>query len=271
MRMFSWYDPAAATTFGRILEDQLRYTNANGTYTAAFAEHNPATGKVEYTSKPISLSTLIVLIWARARHGLFSYKPFDTSLMVPIHIVPVQTVPEGKTANTFKEAIRVPCLVQGIDKPLMWTCAGNILLRELKALHGHFMMNPEAAEGQLQVYRIRPSRQFTVNVEMPDKTIGPRDCTAPVLEPTSWMAYDEALFGKREVPPPPLRVGVTPAAPMLSQDQPAAAETADDDQDVPFDVNPVETPTPTEVPVEPPKEDPFKNIPIAAKPPKPRF
>jgi hypothetical protein len=186
-----------------------------------------------------------------------------------MHLTPSMVMP----GNTYKLAVRIPILVQGFEVPLIWICTGEIAPSEMRALYTVFALDPEAANGRLRVYALRASRSFTVTVpdpQAPGRMIT-KLCTAPVWEPSDWMDYNEELFGLREVPPPPLPVGVTPAAPMLAQD---ISETI---KEVPIQTAPNgdATEPPAEIPTpEPrvePRVDPFKNIAARGKKESPPF
>jgi hypothetical protein len=212
---------------------------------------NPATGLLESASRQIPLGTFVVPDWGRVYEGFHTFKRLtDMQYMRPIHI----PYPPQSPGSDYKVSIRLPILAQGIEELLMWTCSGSITPRELKNLHAVFATCPEAAHGQLRVYALRASRQFTVTV--PDQQTGAmmtKPCTALVWEPIDWMDRTEEIFGRREVPPPSLQVGGAPAAPMLSQDTPATTKVP---QAAP-DGNATKQPAD---PIETSKVDPFKNI-----------
>jgi hypothetical protein len=244
----AWYNPDAAR---RSSELQFRYANASGTYTAVGSIRNAITGQLEYGSRPIPLGTFIVPNWGRAYEGFHTFERLtDMQFMRPIHL----PYPSQSPGSNYKIATRLPILVQGVEELLMWTCTGSITPRELKLLHAVYATCPEAAHGKLRVYVLRASRQFTVIVPSPQGGMTTKACTAPVWEPADWMDYNEEIFGMREVPPPSLQVGVAPAAPMLSQNTPAATEVLP--QAAP-NGNATEQPAD---PIETSKVDPFKNI-----------
>jgi hypothetical protein len=219
-----WLDPGGASDMPQW--PQFRYINASGSYVAALptGKRDPLTNKVVYDLRSILLGTFVAPDWGQTYHGLHRFgPPYDASLMVPMHIAPL-LVPPGEG---YKFAVRIPVLVQGIDRILYWTCTGSIEPREMRSLYTAFEYCPEAADGLLRVYALRTSRQFTATVKDPATgTMMNKSFTASVWEPAHWMQRTTELFGERIVPAPSLQVGAMPAAPLLPpQGAPPASGT----------------------------------------------
>jgi len=262
MALSSWFDPNGAR--GVPSGPQFRYANSSAVYTAVYGVRNPATGQFEYDSRPIPNGTRVVPDWGRMYHGPHSFKPYDESHLVPMHLAF-----EAKSPGpSYKLAVRIPILVEGIEEVLMFMCSGPILQNAMKRLLTVFEYSPEAADGLLRVYILRASRQFTMNVQQPDGTTMAKLCTEPVWEPAEWMPRDVFIFGDRIVPPPSHQLAAMPAAPWLPQPPPPAngnaapipASDVADEQPLPGNDNIISVPQEPSPATQEPRPDPFANL-----------
>jgi hypothetical protein len=226
----AWLNPSGGRR--RSQEPQFSYINESGQYVQSIftGERDPVTARWLHDLTPIPLGTLVVADWFGTRHG--PGKIGDDTCLVAMHLEP-SLIPPG---DGFRFVVRIPMLVQGIDRVLPWYCNGDIAQREMGYLRDVFCRSAEAAAGQLFVYALRPSRPFTSSVK--DQNTGTfisKRFTAPVWEHVDTMDRDPAIFGECLVPSTSMQIGAASAPPMLSR----APVTPGTDGDTPAATAPV--------------------------------
>jgi hypothetical protein len=192
---------------------RFQFSGLTGGYTYVVSKKSDD-GKFVARHTPVPLGTMMALDFGSAERGPLCFKPFDDSHMVALHC-PVPEQPEGD----YVAAVRLQVFLPQFGLAL-WTMGGKIAQGAVFDIYRQFQHAREAAEGKLQVCRLRPSRQTPIasrNGELHH---------VPVLEIVGWIARDEGRFGPRivQVPLPILPAG--PAAPPL----PAPEATAEPPQ-----------------------------------------
>jgi hypothetical protein len=158
---------------------------------------------------------MAVLDFGAAERGWLLYKPYDDSHLAALHL-PVQEQPEGG----YVFVARVPVFLQQFGLA-QWTIGGSIAQNTVIDIYRQFQYAREAASGQLQVCRLRPSRQIAIASRNNELHY------APVLELCGWVERDEGRFGPRSVPAPlPILPAAAAAAPLPRPSPPETAVAA---------------------------------------------
>jgi hypothetical protein len=131
-------------------------------------------------------------------------------------------------------ATRAPVLLQEHGLAL-WLMTGTIVQNAVYALFQTFWHSPQAVDGLLPVYVLRPSRQIPIasrNNELHH---------VPVLELIGWVVRDVEKFGLRTVRAPVPLLAPTAVKPLLPESAPMPAAPANSNE-VPADNNNDEDP-----------------------------
>jgi hypothetical protein len=154
---------------------------------------------------------MAVLDFGGAERGFMLYKPYDDSHLAALHL-PVQAQP----GSDYVFVARVPVFLQQFGLA-QWTIGGSIAQNTVIDIYRQFQYAREAAEGKLQVCRLRPSRQIAIASRNGELHY------APVLEIIGWVEREEGKFGPRIVPPPlPILPAAAAAAPLPAPETAAA-------------------------------------------------
>jgi hypothetical protein len=154
---------------------------------------------------------MAVLDFGGAERGWLRYKQYDDSHLAALHL-PVQAQPE----DDYVFVARVPTYLQQFGLA-QWTIGGSIAQGAVFDIYRQFQYAREAAEGKLQVCRLRPSRQTPIASR--NGELHP----VPVLEIVGWVERDEGKFGPRSVPAPlPILPAAAAAAPLPAPETAAA-------------------------------------------------
>jgi hypothetical protein len=252
-RLSGFFDLRGARGALQGIPPRLQYHGADGSYTHVVGERDPSTNTFVAKHTPVPFGTGIVLDYGAGERGWLSFRPFDDQHLVPLDQKESACPAEGD----YTLVVRLPVLVQNFGLA-QWTIGGVIAQNAVFAVYMAFQAAREACEGQLPVYRLRPSRQIPIasrNNEMH---------TAPVFEQIGWMPRNEERFGPRTVAPPLAVLSAAAAAAALPRNAP----------------NPVTAPAAT-APWEDPAaagaapsndNDPFRDVlPIAGNAPRPPF
>jgi hypothetical protein len=212
-----FFDPRGARR-AQGVPPRIQYHDADGSYTHVVSVRDPSTGKYSAKHTPIAFGTKGALDFGATERGWLSFRPFDDSHLVPLHM-PVASESPG---DTYSRVVRIPVFLEGLGL-LQWTLGGVIAQNSLFPLFYLFCRSAEAAEGKIPVAIFLPSRRVPIasrNGELH---------SAPELEIVGWIVRDQGRYGPRRVPAPVAALegeSGEPALPPLASTMPPAPAAA---------------------------------------------
>jgi hypothetical protein len=188
-KLSGFFDPRGARgTQG--VPPRLQYLDATASYSFVIGDRDLASGKYIPRHATVPLGTKVALDFGAIEWGWLQFRPFDDQFLVPLcHPIPPQ--PEGD----YTRAVRLPALLEKYGLA-QWTAAGIITQNALFSVHVIFQRSAEAAQGQIPIVALRPSRQISIASRNGEVH------TSPVLELVGWADRKDEVFGPRLVPPP---------------------------------------------------------------------
>jgi hypothetical protein len=150
--------------------------------------------------------------------GPLSYTPkYDDSYLRPYDLDYIRHV--MMPGPDYKLVGRIGVLVQNFGWA-QWLLGGAIVQNAIGALYQVFLQGQEAFEGQIPVYRLRPSEQIPVASRQGELF------AKPVLELWAHMPRDEVIWGPRTVPVPTRSLPPATSATLVPQTPPPSAGPA---------------------------------------------